>query len=338
MRKGISSALFIALFSTHVLSATPSMPRDLSRYRQEVMSLGAKLNTLEKEIGSKNNLYLSSIELIKQFEHDLKMYQESLDKLKAEQKHAEAENQKILMNYLSQEGDDTIEDWQKKAHLQLLHTSQLKWQQKGEEIISFQAKIDEFSIKMNELKQNEVDLQLVIKELETRKKIAMQMYMAKVEKKNELEDKFQQKKLTKKVELVKEQFSTAPKRISKAERIFMRPLEDFLSFQASPKGVTFKYKAVQPVKAVGAGKVVFSGDLASYGQVVMVDHGNDLRSVILGKMSVKVKKNDLVKDGEVLGYTQGQGSEADHLYFEIRKKNTAQNTILWLDLNQVSKI
>lgn len=336
--KKVSSALFITLFSTQVLSAVPAMPRDLTRYREEVLHLGAKLNTIEKDIGSKNDLYLSSIESIKQFEHDLKMYQDRLDKLKDEQHRAEIDNQKILMNYLAQETDDSIEEWQKKAHLQLIQTSQAKWKQKGEEITAFQAKIDEFVLKLDELKKNEIELQAVIKDLEGRKKSAMETYLAKVEKRNELEEKYQERKLQTKITSVKKQFSPVAKVVSKAERIFARPLEDFLSYQSSPKGVTFKYKAVQPVKAVGAGKVVFSGDLASYGQVVMVDHGNDLRSVILGKMSVKVKKNDQVKDGEVLGYTQGQGSEADHLYFEIRKKNTAQNTILWLDLNQVSKI
>ncbi len=336
--KKVSAAVLITLISFQVHSAVPSMPRDLSKYREDVIVLGAKLNTIEKEIGSKNDLYLSSLESIKQFENDLKMYQERLDRLKDEQHRAEIDNQKILMNYLAQESDDTIEDWQKKAHLQLLKTSQAKWKQKGEEIVSFQARIDEFALKLEELKKNEVELQTVISDLETRKKSTMEVYLAKVEKRNQLEEKFQERKLQTKITSVKKSFSPVAKVAAKAERVFARPLEDFLSFQSSPKGVTFKYKAVQPVKAVGAGKVVFSGDLASYGQVVMVDHGNDLRSVILGKMSVKVKKNDQVKDGEVLGYTQGQGAEPDHLYFEIRKKNTAQNTILWLDLNQVSKI
>jgi septal ring factor EnvC (AmiA/AmiB activator) len=89
---------------------------------------------------------------------------------------------------------------------------------------------------------------------------------------------------------------------------------------------------------VGGGKVVFAGDLASYGQVVLIDHGSDLRTVLLGKMNIKVKKNDTVKDGDILAYTQSDLKESQNLYFEVRKKNTAQNTILWLDLGGVSKI
>jgi septal ring factor EnvC (AmiA/AmiB activator) len=89
---------------------------------------------------------------------------------------------------------------------------------------------------------------------------------------------------------------------------------------------------------VGDGKIVFAGDLASYGQVVLIDHGNDLRTVLLGRMSIKVKKNDSVKSGDVLAYTINDSKEAQNLYFEVRKKNTAQNTILWLEPNGVSKI
>ena len=92
------------------------------------------------------------------------------------------------------------------------------------------------------------------------------------------------------------------------------------------------------MKAVGGGKVVFAGDLASYGQVVLIDHGNDLRTVLLGRMDIKVKKNDSVNDGDILAYTQNDSKEDQNLYFEVRKKNTAQNTILWLESNGVSKI
>ena len=92
------------------------------------------------------------------------------------------------------------------------------------------------------------------------------------------------------------------------------------------------------MKAVGGGKVVFAGDLASYGQVLLIDHGSDLRTVLLGKMDIKVKKNDTVKDGDILAYTQNDTKTDQNLYFEVRKKNTAQNTILWLDQNGVSKI
>jgi septal ring factor EnvC (AmiA/AmiB activator) len=125
---------------------------------------------------------------------------------------------------------------------------------------------------------------------------------------------------------------------ARPDRVLARPVDDYVSFTASPKGVTFRFQAVQPVKAAASGKIVYAGDLASYGQVVLVDHGNDLRTVLLGRMSLKVKKDDPVKEGDVLAYTEKDSTEAQNLYFEVRKKNTAQNTILWLDQGVVSKI
>jgi septal ring factor EnvC (AmiA/AmiB activator) len=55
-------------------------------------------------------------------------------------------------------------------------------------------------------------------------------------------------------------------------------------------------------------------------------------------MDVKVKKKDIVGDGDILAYTQNISTDDQTLYFEVRKKNTAQNTILWLDQKGVSKI
>jgi septal ring factor EnvC (AmiA/AmiB activator) len=220
----------------------------------------------------------------------------------------------------------------------LLKQAQTKLKNRQTELDSFQLKVSGFDEKLVVLRKDEEELSVVIKELETRKKTAMDSYLAKVEKKKSFESKVQVQKLNKKIAEVKKQMSFAPVVSTKADRIFQRPVQDFLSYTSSPKGVTFKYHATQPVKAVGNGKVVFAGDLSTYGQVVLIDHGNDLRTVLLGKMNIRVKKDDLVTDGEVLAYTISDSKEAQNLYFEVRKKNTAQNTILWLDLNGVSKI
>ena len=166
----------------------------------------------------------------------------------------------------------------------------------------------------------------------------METYLAKVDSKKKLESKVQTQKIHQKIALVKKQMSDAPIVLTKPDRIFSRPVDDFLSVLPSTKGVTFKYQATQPIRAVGEGKVVFAGDLAAYGQVLLIDHGNDLRTVLLGRMNIKVKKNDSVSAGEVLAYTLNDSKEAQNLYFEVRKKNTAQNTILWLDQKGVSKI
>lgn len=329
----------ILFFISLGVSAAIKRPQDeLARYRTEVMEMGAKLSSLEKEIGAKNNLYISSLEQVKQFESDVKLYREALDHKQAEVKKSQEENKKILQSYILESENDSLEPWQRKVHLELLKTAQEKLKGKEAELISFNEKVTEFESKIAELKANEEELSQVISELETRKKETMEKYLAKVEIKKKVENQVQSSLMKAKVAEVKKSLSTAPVIQKRADRIFANPVDDFLTFTSSPKGVTFKYQTTQPVKAVGDGKVVFAGDLASYGQVILVDHGNDLRTVLLGKMNIRVKKNDIVSNGDILGYTMNETKEAQNLYFEVRKKNTAQNTILWLDQRAVSKI
>ena len=330
--------LFLILLSSSVYGAFKRPVDELTRYRTEVMELGARLSTLEKEIGSKNNLYLSSIEQIRQFESDIMLYRKELLKKQGEVKRGQQENKKILQSYLLESENESTEPWQKKVHLELLKQAQIKLQSKEQELLSFQVKVDDFDRKLAELRKNEEELSFVIKEMEARKKLMMETYLAKVDSKKKIEAKVQSQKIHQKIALVKKQMSDAPIVLGKPDRIFPRPVEDFLSVVSSTKGVTFKYQATQPIKAVGEGKVVFAGDLAAYGQVLLIDHGNDLRTVLLGRMNIRVKKNDSVRAGEVLAYTLNDSKEAQNLYFEVRKKNTAQNTILWLDQKGVSKI
>ena len=335
MRIGLVITFFIS-FSSY--GAIKKSIDELAKYRTEVMEMGARLSSLEKQIGSKNNLYLSSLEQIKQFEADVKIYREELSRKQKEVSKTENENKRILQSYILESENDTTELWQRKVHLELLKQAQKKLMSKESELIGFKTQADEFDQKLLFLRKNEEELAQVIKELEIRKKMTIESYVAKVEAKKKIELKIQSQKLHQKIILVKKQFSDAPVVSVKADRIFSRPVDDFLSVTSSSKGVTFKYQATQPVKAVGEGKVVFAGDLAAYGQVVLIDHGMDLRTVLLGRMNIRVKKNDNVRHGDVLAYTLNDSKEAQNLYFEVRKKNTAQNTILWLDQKGVSKI
>jgi septal ring factor EnvC (AmiA/AmiB activator) len=302
------------------------------------MELGSRLTSLEKEIGSKSNLYISSVEQIKQFESDIKLYKDKLVDLHREVREAQAENKKIIHSYLTESESDSGEAWQRKVHFELLKQAQMKLKNKETELISLENKVTEFDEKLSSLKKDEEELSVVIKELEVRKKETMAIYLTKVESKRLAENKVEKNKILKKVSEIRKTFSSEPVILKKPERFFKMPVSDYVTYTPSKKGVTFKFKAIQPVKAVGSGKIVFAGDLASYGQVVLIDHGKDLRTVLLGKMDVKVKKNDIVQDGEILAYTQKNSTEDQTLYFEVRKKNTAQNTILWLDQNGVSKI
>jgi len=336
MKKCLLILAFTGLCAHGAINRGPS--DDLAQHRSKVMQLGARLSSLEKEIGAKNNLYLSSVEQIRQFEGDVKLYKDRLVELQKSVVRSQEENKKILKSYLLESENEATESWQRRVHLELLKQAQDKLKARQIELASFESKVTEFDAKLVALRVDEEELSKVISELESRKKATMDQYMAHVQTKKKIEAQVQEKKLQVKIAQVKKSFSQAPVVENKPDRFFGKPVDDYLTYTASAKGVTFKYQSVQPIKAVGEGKIVFAGDLASYGQVVLIDHGNDLRTVLLGKMDIKVKKNDSVRHGEVLAYTLNDSSEAQNLYFEVRKKNTAQNTILWLEPKGISKI
>lgn len=311
---------------------------DVSRSRTEVVDFGARLATLEKEIGSKNDLYISGLTQIKQFESDIKLYKDRLEQIQKQVHEARIDNQKIIKNYLVSSEDDAGEVWQKKVHLELLKQADQKLKARESELASFEAKVAEFDTKLLDLKRNEEDLAKLIKDLEEKKKVTMEKYMARVQDKKKVETQYIREKVEARANKIRQEFSHAPVIVKRPDRIFSRPVEDFQSYVSSQKGVTFKFDSVQPIKAPDSGKVVFAGDLSTFGQVVLIDHGDDLRTVLLGRMDIKVKKNDMVSSGEILAYTSNELKGAQNLYFEVRKKNTAQNTILWLDLDGVGKI
>lgn len=331
-------SLFFICFSIQAMGVAKKMPVNLVIHRNKVFEIGAKLNTLEKELQQKNQTYHSHLEQIKSLESELGRFRNKLNISINDLKKAEEENNKILKNFILEAEDETMEHWQRKVHSELLKKSNEKYKNKLTELETFKSQIIEYENKLVFLKSEEEELAVVIRDLENRKKSTMDAYAVGLREKKNLEDSFERSQIKKVVSKVEAKFSQAPLRLKKPEKLFKKPLNDFLSLTSSEKGVTFKYRSVQPIRATDKGKVVFAGELASYGQVLLVDHGNDLRTVLLGKFDLKVKKNDDVLEGDILGTTLMTSPEPQNLYFEVRKKNVAQNTILWLDSGGVSKI
>ncbi len=115
--------------------------------------------------------------------------------------------------------------------------------------------------------------------------------------------------------------------------VFSLPLEKHTSMDFRKKGVTFLFNESQPVRATRKGKVVHIGSLSTYGNVVMIDHGKETFSVCLGDFKPRLKKGDSVQKGQVLGYTPDKSGK---LYFEVRNRDKAQETIHLLDMDERS--
>ena len=65
--KLLSASLILTLSFSALAQKKPRVQDELARHRSEVMRMGARLSTLEKEISQKSNLYQSNLEEIKKF-------------------------------------------------------------------------------------------------------------------------------------------------------------------------------------------------------------------------------------------------------------------------------
>jgi len=87
-----------------------------------------------------------------------------------------------------------------------------------------------------------------------------------------------------------------------------------------------------PVEAANDGKVVFTGFVGIYGNVVVIDHGYGLMSLYAHLADFKVKKGDAVKKGQVIGYTDETGlAFGDHLHYGMMVHGVPVNPIEWWD-------
>lgn len=120
---------------------------------------------------------------------------------------------------------------------------------------------------------------------------------------------------------------------------FSAPISLYQGIEHNKKGVTFNFQGKNEVRAPKAGRVVYTGSLASYGNVLMIDHGNDTRTVLLGQFDYNVKNGDSITAAQVVGYTNPRSANGigdGKIYFEVRKNNLAQNTYLLLDKKSIT--
>lgn len=86
------------------------------------------------------------------------------------------------------------------------------------------------------------------------------------------------------------------------------------------------------VKAPAPGVVVFAGTHPEYGQTVIVDHGNDTKSLYGHLSRLGVSVNQAIHRGDVIALTGNTGrSSGPHLHYEIQVKGQPVNptTYLW---------
>lgn len=95
-------------------------------------------------------------------------------------------------------------------------------------------------------------------------------------------------------------------------------------------GVIIKAQEGTPVRAIQAGKVVFSNWLRGFGMLVILNHSDNYMSLYARNQSIFVKVGDEVKTGDVIATTGSSGGfNKPGLYFEIRQNGQPINPSYW---------
>ena len=102
--------------------------------------------------------------------------------------------------------------------------------------------------------------------------------------------------------------------------------------RAMHEGVDFPADIGTPVVSAAAGIVVSAEFRPDYGNVIEIDHGNDLTTRYAHTSRMLVKVGSVVKRGQVIAEAGNTGrSTGPHLHFEVRFRGVAQNPNRFLE-------
>jgi len=97
------------------------------------------------------------------------------------------------------------------------------------------------------------------------------------------------------------------------------------------KGVDIRASAGSPVRAVAPGRVVYSGWLRGYGNLLILDHGGGYHTLMAHLATLSAQAGAEVEGGQEVGTVGDTGSlKGAYLYFEIRKAGQAVDPKPWL--------
>lgn len=100
---------------------------------------------------------------------------------------------------------------------------------------------------------------------------------------------------------------------------------------ATWKGLFVKADTGSDVRAVAAGKVIYADDLRGFGNLLIVDHGNQYLSIYANNDVLLKRTGDPVQAGDVVSRAgNSSGDDQTGLYFELRFRGRPFDPMPWI--------
>jgi murein DD-endopeptidase MepM/ murein hydrolase activator NlpD len=107
---------------------------------------------------------------------------------------------------------------------------------------------------------------------------------------------------------------------------FGKRIDPFTGQLAMHEGIDFEADSGTPVLAAAGGVVEYAGPHPQYGNLIEIDHGNDLSTRYAHLSKILVRTGEIVMRGHEIGLSGATGrATGPHLHFEIRYKGVALN-------------
>jgi len=108
-------------------------------------------------------------------------------------------------------------------------------------------------------------------------------------------------------------------------------VDPFTGLNTFHEGMDFAAPSGEPILAAGGGMVVYADRHPQYGNMVEIDHGNDLVTRYAHASKLIAKVGDVVLQGSKIAEVGNTGrSTGPHLHFEVRHRGIAQNPARFL--------
>ncbi len=108
-------------------------------------------------------------------------------------------------------------------------------------------------------------------------------------------------------------------------------VDPFSGRSAMHEGVDFMSDQGTAIHASAGGVVVYADSHAQYGNMIEIDHGNDIVTRYAHASKMLVKVGQVVRRGDKIAEVGSTGrSTGNHLHFEVRYKGSAQNPVKFL--------